>query len=161
MTAKVGDKVIYPGQGLGQVTAIERRDIQGSMLTFYSIRILNSGAKIMAPKGRLKSIGVRPPISKKDAQKVVSILSSSPSQRKTANNWQKRHQAYQDKLKGGSIYEIAEIVRDLSGAQKSGELSYGERRVMDRASGMVFSELALAIGKQGLQKIPLSQNRLS
>ena len=156
---KIGDKAVYPGQGVGQVTAIENKDISGYRMTFYSIRILKSGTKIMVPEGRLKSIGVRPLISKNEAEKVLSILSERKSGPKVRQqkNWQKRHQAYMEKIKTGSIYEIAEVVRDLGNIQKDKELSYGEKRMMDKAQNMVYSELALAMDKKDFQnQIPSS-----
>ena len=66
---KIGDKAVYPGQGVGKVVAIENKDILGNTLIFYSIEILKSGTKIMVPKSQLKAIGVRPLISKQDAEK--------------------------------------------------------------------------------------------
>ena len=155
---KIGDKAVYPGQGVGQVTAIENKDILGSKMIFYSIRILKSGTKVMVPENRLKSIGVRPLISKKDTEKVLHILSqTSEAKKDKQKNWQKRHQAYMDKIKTGSIYEIAEVVRDLGNIQKDKELSYGEKRMMDKAQKMVFSELALTMDKKDFQESrPLS-----
>ena len=144
---KIGDKAVYPGQGVGKVVAIENKNILGNTLIFYSIEILKSGTKIMVPKSRLKAIGVRPLISKQDTKKVLNILSqNSENKANRQKNWQKRHQAYMDKIKTGSIYEIAEVVRDLGNIQKGKELSYGEKRMMDKAQNMVFSELALTNG---------------
>ena len=154
ISLKIGDKAVYPGQGVGKVVAIEKKNVMGSTLTFFSIEILKSGTKIMVPESRLKSIGVRPLISKKDAKKVLNILSQNPENKKNRQkNWQKRHQAYMDKIKTGSIYEIAEVVRDLGNIQKDKELSYGEKRMMDKAQNMVFSELALAMDKKDFQKV--------
>ena len=152
---KIGDKAVYPGQGVGKVIAIETKDILGSHLTFYSIEILKSGTKVMIPANKLKSRGVRPLISKKDTGKVLSILSQCQqiSKDKQEKNWQKRHQAYMDKIKTGSIYEIAEVVRDLGNIQKGKELSYGEKCMMDKAQKMVYSELALTMDKKDFQKV--------
>ena len=154
ISLKIGDKAVYPGQGVGQVTAIENKDILGRKMTFYSIRILKSGTKVMVPENQLKPIGVRPLISKQDAHKVLHILSQNSDVKKDRQqkNWQKRHQAYMDKIKTGSIYEIAEVVRDLGNIQKDKELSYGEKRMMDKAQNMVFSELALTMDKKDFQK---------
>ena len=150
---KIGDKAVYPGQGVGQIISIENKDILGSKMLFYSIKILKSGTKVMVPENRLKSIGVRPLISKQDAEKVLHILSQNSEIKKDKQkNWQKRHQAYMDKIKTGSIYEIAEVVRDLGNIQKDKELSYGEKRMMDKAQKMVFSELALTMDKKEFQK---------
>ena len=149
---KVGDKAVYPGHGVGQVTSIEEKNIMGNNLTFYSIEIIESGTKIMIPKNRIQTIGVRPVISKKEAQKVITILLEKIEGKKIAEkNWQKRHQSYMDKIKTGSIYEIAEVIRDLNSIKEGKELSYGEKRMMDKAKNMVLSELSITIDKKDLQ----------
>ena len=155
MILKIGDKAVYPGHGVGKITSIENKDVMGNHLTFYSIRILESGIKIMFPENRLDAIGVRPVVSKKEAEKVLDILNSLPEKKPQEKNWQKRHQAYMDKIKNGSIYEIAEVIRDLSHIEKEKELSYGEKRMKDKAQNMVFSELSITIDKSKLETIPL------
>ena len=151
---KVGDKAVYPGHGVGKITSIEDKDIMGNKLTFYSMEIMESGTKIMIPKNRLKSVGVRPVASKKQAKEVMSILSNScfEEEQKTAGkNWQKRHQSYMDKIKTGSIYEIAKVIRNLNQIKEGKELSYGEKRMMDKAKNILYSELSLTIDKNELQ----------
>jgi len=151
ITLKVGDKAVYPGHGVGQITSIEEKNIMGNNLTFYSIKIIESGTKIMIPKNRMHSIGVRPVISKTEAQKVINILSEKTSNYvKPVKNWQKRHQSYMSKIKTGSIYEIAEVIRDLNNIKADKELSYGEKQMMDKAKNMVLSELSLAVDKKDL-----------
>ncbi len=149
---KVGDKAVYPGHGVGQVTSIEEKSIMGNSLTFYSIQIIESGTKIMIPKNRIQTIGVRPVISKKEAEKVMNILSEKTEGKKISEkNWQKRHQSYMEKIKTGSIYEIAEVIRDLNSIKEGKELSYGEKRMMDKAKNMVLSELSITIDKKDLK----------
>ena len=152
---KVGDKAVYPGHGVGKITSIEDKDIMGSTLTFYSMEIIESGTKIMIPKNRLKSIGVRPVASKKEAEEVMSIISKTKSEEKepkvAGKNWQKRHQSYMDKIKTGSIYEIAKVIRDLNQIKEGKELSYGEKRMMDKAKNILYSELSLTMDKKELQ----------
>lgn len=152
---KVGDKAVYPGHGVGKITSIEDKDIMGSRLTFYSMEIMESGTKIMIPKNRLKSIGVRPVASKKEAQEVMDIISDTKlEEEKSKNvgkNWQKRHQSYMDKIKTGSIYEIAKVIRDLNQIKEGKELSYGEKRMMDKAKNILYSELSLTIDEKELQ----------
>ena len=151
---KVGDKAVYPGHGVGKITSIENKNILGNSLTFYSIEILKSGTIIMIPKNRMNTIGVRPLIPKEEAPKVLDILSEAGLHKKMEErNWQKRHQAYLDKIKTGSIYEIAKVIRDLTHIKKDKELSYGEKRMMDKAKNMLYSELSLSMDKEDLHKI--------
>ena len=156
---KVGDKVVYPGHGVGEITSIEDKDIMGNRLTFYSMEIVESGTKIMIPKNRLKSIGVRPVVSKKEAKEVMAIILDKKLEevksKVVGKNWQKRHQSYMDKIKTGSIYEIAKVIRDLNQIKDGKELSYGEKRMMDKAKNILYSELSLTMDKKELQILSL------
>lgn len=157
MTLKVGDRAVYPGHGVGKITSIEDKAVLGSTLTFYSMEIVESGTKIMIPKNRLKSVGVRPVASKRQAEKVMDILSDTKTQEEpviVGKNWQKRHQSYMDKIKTGSIYEIAKVIRDLKQlkAEKK-ELSYGEKKMMSKAKNILYSELSLTMDKQKLKDL--------
>ena len=146
---KVGDKAVYPGHGVGRIVSIENKDIMGSCLIFYSIEILETGIKIMFPENRLSTIGIRPVISKQEAEKVLDILKKpNPALHVQEKNWQKRHQAYRDKIQNGSIYEIVDVIRDLHSIKKDKELSYGEKRMMDKAQTMLCRELSVAMNKK-------------
>ncbi len=154
---KVGDKAVYPGHGVGQITSIEDKDIMGNKLTFYSMEIMESGTKIMIPKNRLKSVGIRPVASKKQAEEVMDILSNTDLEEEdsktTGKNWQKRHQSYMDKIKTGSIYEIAKVIRDLNQIKEGKDLSYGEKKMMNKAKNMLYSELSLTMDKNQLKDL--------
>ena len=152
---KVGDRAVYPGHGVGKITSIEDKDILGNKLTFYSMEIVESGTKIMIPKNRMDSIGVRPIVSKQEAKKVMNIISDKKIKeekyKNPGKNWQKRHQSYMDKIKTGSIYEIAKVIRDLHTIQEEKELSYGEKKMMHKAKNILYSELSLTMDKKDLQ----------
>ena len=74
LSFKVGDNAVYPGHGVGKVTAIETKEILGAKHTFYSINILDSGMKIMVPRNNAEAVGLRPIISRDEAKKVIEIL---------------------------------------------------------------------------------------
>lgn len=152
---KVGDRAVYPGHGVGKIVSIEDKDILGNTLTFYSMEIMESGTKIMIPKNRMKSIGIRPIVSKQEAEKVMDIISEKNLKEKNTKyvgkNWQKRHQSYMDKIKTGSIYEIAKVIRDLNNIKEDKELSYGEKKMMNKAKNILYSELSLTMDKKELQ----------
>ena len=147
---KVGDKAVYPGHGVGKITSIEDKDIMGNRLTFYSLEIIDSGTKIMIPKNRLNTIGIRPIASKKEAKEVMDILcdTNSKDEQKVlvGKNWQKRYQSYMDKIKTGSIYEIAKVIRNLNQIKEGKELSYGEKKMMTKAKMILYSELSFNYG---------------
>ncbi|MCZ0933386.1 MAG: CarD family transcriptional regulator [Oligoflexia bacterium] len=152
---KVGDKAVYPGHGVGKIISIEDKDILGSKLTCYSMEIIESGTKIMIPKNRMDKIGVRPVASKQEAKKVMNIISGEKIKEKktkyAGKNWQKRHQSYMDKIKTGSIYEIAKVIRDLNNIKEDKELSYGEKKMMSKAKNILYSEFSLTMDKKDLQ----------
>lgn len=156
---KVGDKAVYPGHGVGKITSIEDKTILGNSLTVYSMEIVTSGTKIMIPKNRLKTIGIRPVASKKEAIEVVSLLAETDQKKEDykifGKNWQKRHQSYLNKIKTGSIHEIAKVIRDLTQIEQDKELSYGEKKMMIKAKNILYSELSLTMDKKDLKHLSL------
>lgn len=146
---KVGDNAVYPGHGVGEITAIETKEMMGTTLTFYSIKILESGMKIMVPESKAKSVGLRPIISKEEAGKVLDILREKEI--KIDNQtWNRRYREYMEKIKTGSVYEIAEVLRDLFLLKVDKELSFGERKMLDTARNLLLSELSLATSREEL-----------
>ncbi|MBX9766137.1 MAG: CarD family transcriptional regulator [Bdellovibrionales bacterium] len=143
MEFRVGENAVYPGHGVGRVVSIEEKLIAGASLTFYSIEILESGMKIMVPKTRVKTVGLRPIISKKEADEVLGILKQ---QKLKIDNqtWNRRYREYMEKIKTGSVFEIAEVLRDLFLLKVDKELSFGERKMLDTARTLLIKELALA-----------------
>ncbi len=100
---KVGDNAVYPGHGVGKVTAIEAKEMLGDTHTFYSIKILETGMKIMVPESKAKSVGLRKIISKDEAGKVIGILKEKEV--KIDNQtWNRRYREYMEKIKTGSVY---------------------------------------------------------
>lgn len=146
---KVGDNAVYPGHGVGRVTAIETKEILGNKQTFYSIQILETGMKIMIPKDNVASVGLRPIISRDEANKVLEILKEKEV--KIDNQtWNRRYREYMEKIKTGSVYEIAEVLRDLFLLKVDKELSFGERKMLDTARTLLLKELTLATSEKDL-----------
>ena len=143
-TFKIGDKAVYPAHGVGEVTGIENREISGQQQTFYILRILDNGMKIMIPTDNADNVGLREIISKKDATKVFSILKSSEVAVDT-QPWNRRYREYMEMLKSGSPFEVAKVLRDLFRLKFDKDLSFGERRLLDTARSLLVKELALAL----------------
>lgn len=149
-TFKVGDNAVYPGHGVGRVTAIETKEIFGNKQTFYTIHVLDSGMKIMVPKDNAEAVGLRPIISREEAAKVIEILKQDDV--KIDNQtWNRRYREYMEKIKTGSVYEIAEVLRDLFVLKVDKELSFGERKMLDTARGLLLKELSLATSAEELK----------
>lgn len=140
---KVGDHAVYPGHGVGRISSIEYKEILGTKHEFYSVLILETGMKIMIPASNIKSVGLRPLISKDEAQKVVDILKDKNVKIDT-QTWNRRYRDYREKIITGSVYEIAEVLRDLYVLKVDKELSFGEKKMLDTAKNLLLQELNLA-----------------
>lgn len=140
---KIGEHAVYPGHGVGRINAIETKEILGTKHIFYSIQILETGMKVMIPASNIKSVGLRPLISKDEAQKVVEILKDK-NVKIDNQTWNRRYRDYMEKIKTGSVYEIAEVLRDLYVLKVDKELSFGEKKMLDTAKNLLLKELNLA-----------------
>jgi CarD family transcriptional regulator len=139
----VGDKAVYPVHGVAEVVALEQRDIGGSQTPVYILKILDTGMKIMVPTINAGSVGLRDLITAKEVKEVYSILKSRDVPRDT-QTWNRRYREYMEKIKTGSVFEIAEVLRDLSVLRTTKDLSFGERKMLETARGLIIKELALA-----------------
>ena len=148
---KVGDHAVYPGYGVGRITGRETKEIMGAKAEFYQVQILETGLKVMIPKKNVSSVGLRPIISKDEAIKVMDILKETDVKIDT-QTWNRRYREYMEKIKTGSVYEIAEVLRDLFLLKVDKELSFGERKMLDTARGLLQKELTLAMKKEELDE---------
>ncbi len=141
----VGDKVVYPVRGVAEVMAIEMRDIGGSKIEVFILHPLDGGLKIIVPTANAGTVGLRDVITAKDVKEVFAIMKSRDVPRDT-QTWNRRSREYMEKIKTGSVFEIAEVLRDLCVLRQSKELSFGERRMLDAARVLIVRELAIAKG---------------
>jgi len=137
----VGDKVIYPLQGVAQVEGVESKLIFGSeQQKFYILKILNNNTTIMVPVANAEDIGLRGLISPEDVDKVVDILKGKGEP--MAANWAKRYRDNLDRLKTGSIFQLASVMRDLVLMKRSKELSFGEKKMLDNVKSLIVDEIS-------------------
>src|SRR4029079_12835803 len=141
----VGDKAVYPVHGVAEVVALGSRDIAGKKGPVYVLKILESGVKIMVPTTNAGTVGLRELISPKEVRDVSAILRSRDVPRDT-QTWNRRSREYMEKIKTGSVFEIAEVLRDLCVLRVTKDLSFGERRMLEQARSLLVRELALAKG---------------
>jgi CarD family transcriptional regulator len=144
---KIGDMAVYPAHGVGEVTDIQTRSLGGKERSFYILRVVENGMKIMVPVETAAAAGLRPLISRKDAKKVLEILKSDDIAVKT-QPWNRRYREYMEMLKSGSPFEVAKVLRDLFRLKSDKDLSFGERRLLDTARSLLVTELALSLGKK-------------
>ena len=144
---KVGDKAVYPAHGVGEVKSIESKEIMGAKQTFYVLQILDSGMKIMVPTANVNAVGLREVISDQEVDDVYEILKQRDVHIDN-QTWNRRYREYMDKIKTDSVYEIAEVLRDLSLLKFKKELSFGERKMLDTAKSLLMKELAICEGRE-------------
>ena len=137
----VGDKIVYPMHGAGTIDSIEEKNILGENQSYYVIKMPGE-VKVMVPTDRAEQIGVRNVIGKEEAEKVISILGEDETE--MSQNWNKRYRDNMEKMKSGSVYEVADVVRNLSFKQKEKGLSTGEKKMLNNAKQILVSELVLA-----------------
>lgn len=140
---KVGDKAVYPRGGVAEVIGIEELDIAGNRQRFYVLRLLQNNSKIRVPVGNANAVGLRQLISEQEILEVFDIL----RERTIAfdkQTWNRRYRGFMEKIKTGSIYDVAEVLRDLYRLKTDKQLSFGERRMLDEARSLIVKEIAIA-----------------
>jgi len=148
---KIGDVAVYPAQGVGIIESIEKREIMGNDGEFYIMKIVGSGMRIMIPVGSAETVGLREVIREEDISKIYDILRCRDIiiDKQT---WNKRYREYIEKIKTGSVFEIACVLRDLLVLKADKNLSFGERKIMDTAKNLLIKEISV-VSKLEEQKI--------
>ena len=136
----IGDKVVYPLHGAGKIVAIEEKAILDEKQSYYIIQMPGE-VKVMVPIAKAEEVGVRNIIDKNSADEVFKVLETDETEMN--KNWNKRYRDNMEKLKSGDIYEIADVVRNLSFKQKEKGLSTGEKKMLNNAKQILVSELVL------------------
>ena len=141
----IGDKVVYPMHGAGMIKDIEEKNIMGEKVSYYIIEMPGE-VKVMVPTAKAEEIGVRNIIDADTASNVFKVLETDSTE--MSMNWNKRYRDNMEKMKSGDIYEIADVVRNLSFKQKERGLSTGEKKMLLNAKQILVSELTLAGNSQ-------------
>jgi CarD family transcriptional regulator len=139
----VGDMAVYPAHGVGVIEAIETKTISGNEHVFYVMRLLENDMKIMIPRKNAAQVGLRSLISKEDIERVYAILNEKNIEF-TTQTWNRRYREYMDKIKTGSVFELAVVLRDLYLIQAIKTLSFGEKKMFETSRNLLIKELALA-----------------
>ncbi len=138
---KIGDKIVYPMHGAGIIESIEEKEILGEMRRYYVLRMPIGDMKVMIPIMNVQDIGLRKVIDEEGVLRVLSILQEKDSPMNT--NWNRRYRNNMEKIKSGNVFELAEVVRNLSTRDKDKGLSTGEKKMLDNARQILISELVL------------------
>jgi len=140
---EIGDNVVYPHHGAGQVLKKEQKEILGETREYLTIKILHNAMTVMVPCEKAGKVGLRRVIDEETVQKVLNVLSDDISE--MPKNWNRRFKHNRDKIKTGDIYELAEVVRNLAIREAEKGLSTGEKQMFTRAKKILASELMYAL----------------
>jgi CarD family transcriptional regulator len=139
-----GDLAVYPAHGVGCIESIERKEINGDTMNFYMMKIVENGMVIMIPTGNVESVGLREIISENEIPEVYKVMQEKNPAAGDSQTWNRRYREYMDKIKTGSIYDVAEVFRDLYYLRLEKDLSFGERKLLDTAQNLLVQELSTA-----------------
>jgi CarD family transcriptional regulator, regulator of rRNA transcription len=140
MDFKLGEKVVYPNHGVGLIEQISFGYVNGKSEKFYMLRILSSGLKVMVPQTNIESVGLRPIIRATQAGEVLSYLEKGRSI--SHPDWKHRFKENSDRMRTGSLMEVAAVLKGLVALSRTKPLSFREKKMLERAKYLLVSELA-------------------
>ena len=140
MTFQIGDKVIYPNHGLGIVERIEDKTILGTTCGFFHLRIVANDTTVLVPVSNVDGVGLRRAITDEEVERLFGLLGDGKID--NHQNWKGRFKDNSDKMRSGSIYEVADVLKSLTFLAKSKSLSFREKRMLDRAKFLIISEVS-------------------
>lgn len=138
-----GDMAVYPAHGVGVIKSVETQTVAGTDQSFYVMEILENKMTIMIPTASSAKVGLRAIVNEEQVAEVVKILQDRDVEL-GAQTWNRRYRDYMEKIKTGSVHEVAAVLRDLFLLSVDKDLSYGERKMLDTAKGLLVKELSLA-----------------
>ncbi len=138
----VGDKVVYPHHGAAVIKGLEEREVLGARREYFVLRLSYGDLTLLVPSDNTEEVGIRAVISREELEKVFKVLRSKECRMPT--NWSRRFKTHVEKLRSGDIYQVAEVVRNLSRREKEKGLSAGEKRMLVRAKQILISEVTFA-----------------
>ena len=144
---QIGQMAVYPAHGVGVIESIQERSVSGSKEEFYVMRLLDNDMIIMIPTNNARNIGLRDVIDPPAVSEVYQILKHRPL-RVNNQTWNRRYRDYMDKIKTGSTFRVAEVLRDLTLLKTEKDLSFGERKMLDTAKNLLVKELSLVNNKK-------------
>jgi CarD family transcriptional regulator len=144
---QIGAMAVYPAHGVGVIESIQEREVAGFLQSFYIMRLLDTDMIIMIPTSNAQNIGLRTVIDTRAVAEIFEILRERPT-RLNQQTWNRRYRDYMDKIKTGSLFRVAEVLRDLTLLKLEKELSFGERKMLDTAKNLLVKELSLVNNKE-------------
>src|ERR1700691_6485997 len=142
MDYKIGDKVVYPNHGVGLVEQISYGVLNGRTERYYMIRIISSGLRVVVPQSNAETVGLRAVIRTSDASKVLGFLETGKLN--SHHDWKHRFKETSERMRTGSLLEVAVVLKSLVSLSRSKPLSFREKKMLERAKYLLVSEMATA-----------------
>lgn len=139
----VGDKVVYPHHGAGVVERVETKTIEGEKTKYFILSLCGGDLRITVPECSTEEVGLRSVIPRREVKSVFEVLNQEQSQMPT--NWNHRYKNNREKIRSGDVYQVAEVVRNLSIRELEKGLSTGEKRMLNQARQILLSEIVYVL----------------
>lgn len=139
----VGEYVVYPSHGVGIIKSIETKTVLGAKTEFLIINILDTGMDVLVPVGNIEKVGLRLVIKSTKIKEIYDVLKEK-KRVVTGATWNRRYREYMEKIKSGSLIDVAEVLRDLVVLKTTKDLSFGERKMLDTARTLLVKEIAIS-----------------
>ena len=144
MEFHIGEKVVYPNHGVGIIEQVTQRPLNGCPEEFYMLRIHSNGSLVMVPTANVDSVGLRKIIKKSQVDGLLKLLQEDFFEPEA--DWKDRYKEHCDKMRTGSIFQVAEVLKNLVYLSFKKSLSFREKRMLDRAKQLIVSEIATVRG---------------
>ena len=142
LSFQIGDKVVYPNHGVGIIEQISSRTIGPTTQKFYLLKIKASSLKVEVPFNNVNSVGLRPVVKNGEVNKILGFLADGECDNNS--DWKDRFKENSDKMRTGSLLEVALVLKSLLLLARDKPLSFREKKMMDRARYLLVTELAMA-----------------
>jgi CarD family transcriptional regulator len=156
---RIGEKVVYPNQGVGTVENISTRSFGARFERFYLLRLTATSMTVMVPFSHVEQVGLRKVTKNGDIVRVLTYLGERASKSKI--DWKDRFKENSDRMRNGSLFEIAEVLKTLLLLQREKPLSFREKKMLDRARQMLIMELSISRNLKEIEAVDLLQKSLS
>ncbi len=143
MSFKLGDRVVYPHHGAAIIEETETIELNGESKEYFVLKTAHDELTVRVPVDRAEDVGMRPPVTNEDVEDIFALLSQKDV--REPSNWSRRFKNHQEKLKSGDVYQVAEVVRNLSLRENNKGLSAGEKSMYNKARKVLVSELSFAL----------------
>jgi len=142
---QIGDKAVYPSKGVGEIVGIDEKSVSGKTHQFYCLRILDSDMRILVPVQNAEQLVLRNVMAPDAIGAVYDVLRHAETCL-DKQTWNRRYRGFMEKIKTGSLFEVADVFRDLHRLKRTKTLAFGERRMLETARGLIVQELSVAKG---------------